>query len=77
MYENDINRIHRAYVVRSWFDEHERSIHHKHGPSQSPDANPIENVWDELLRTFRGPSPPPNTLTNLGEICSNDGQNYW
>ena len=35
--------------------------------TQSPYLNPIEDLRDELERKFRGKSPLPETLPDLGE----------
>ena len=34
-------------------------------PPQSPDLNPVENIWDTLLRRVRERSIPPNNLKEL------------
>jgi transposase len=36
-------------------------------PAGSQDLNPIENVWDRMMRRVRALQPPPATLGELGE----------
>ena len=36
-------------------------------PPQSPDLNPIENVWDQLERKLRAPTPLPSSLEELSQ----------
>ena len=45
--------------VTEWFDEYENNVNHVLWPSQSPELNPVENLWVTVDRCVRQrPSPP-------------------
>jgi len=41
-------------------------------PGQSPDLNPIENLWDEPERHIRQQDPPPTSENKLAEILQEE-----
>jgi len=67
VFQDDSARIHRAPIVNNWFQEHDDSVEHLNWPPQSPDLNPIENMWAVIDKSLRSNSNLPSSLVDLAE----------
>ncbi len=66
LFQQDNARPHTAKVTTNFFTEH--GIRVLDWPAQSPDLNPIENLWHEVKKTVYRYRPKPKNLTELDDI---------
>jgi len=65
LFQHDNARPHVAQIVQNYLNE--VGIDTMEWPANSPDLNPIENVWDMIYRRFQKLPNPPNNLNGLTE----------
>ncbi|GFU04088.1 transposable element Tcb1 transposase [Trichonephila clavipes] len=65
IFQQDNARCHTAASVRAWFEEHQDEFTVLPCPANSPELNPIENLWDHLDRVVRAMDPQPRNLAQL------------
>jgi transposase len=69
-FQEDNAPIHTAKIAKKW--KSDNNIKSLPWPAQSPDLNPIENLWDELERQVRKHKPLPKNPNNLWEILQEE-----
>ncbi|GFX12857.1 transposable element Tcb1 transposase [Trichonephila clavipes] len=65
IYQQDNAKCHTAGSVRAWFEEHQDEFTVLPWPTNSPNLNPIENLWNHLDRIVRTMDPHPRNLAQL------------
>lgn len=63
-FQDDGAPCHRAKIVSEWKEEHDMMC--LDWPPQSPDLNPIENLWGDIKRSLKKQAP-----SNLRELEAN------
>jgi transposase len=71
LFQEDNARPHKTKVASSFCAE--KNLHILSWPAQSPDLNPIENLWAEVKKKIRNKKKKP---TNLAEL-ERDVKNAW
>ena len=62
-FQEDNAQPHKSKVAMSF--QAENNFHTLSWPAQSPDLNPIENLWAEIKKNIRTYKKPPSNLTIL------------
>ncbi|GIY57997.1 DDE_3 domain-containing protein [Caerostris darwini] len=76
IYQQDNARCHAALIVLlvcAWFEEHQDEFTVLPWPANSPDLNPIENLWVYLDRVVRVTDPQPRNLASWSRHWSLHG----
>ncbi|GFV45211.1 transposable element Tcb1 transposase [Trichonephila clavipes] len=62
IYQQDIAECHTTDSIRAWFKEHQDQFIVLPCPENSPDLNPINNLWNHLDRVVRAMDPHARNL---------------
>ena len=70
IFQEDNAPIHTAKITKEWKENN--NITSLPWPAQSPDLNPIENLWNQLDRKVRSHKPLPKNKDDLWEILQKE-----
>ena len=70
-FQHDNDPKHTAKLTTQWLKE--KKVNVLAWPSQSPDLNPIENLWNDLKTAVHKWSP--SNLTELEQFCKEEWSN--
>lgn len=73
LFQDDNAPCHTANLVKEWKEE--MLINILPWPAQSPDLNPIENLWSELERKVRSHKPRPKNKDELIQVVKQEWNN--
>ena len=63
--QQDNAPCHKAHIISNWFLEHDNEFTVLQWPPQSPDLNPIEDLWDVVEREIGIIDVQPTNLSQL------------
>lgn len=72
-FQQDNATPHRAILTRNFLQQSNVTV--LDWPSNSPDLNPIENIWSELGRAVRQRDPPPANARQLRDALVTEWDN--
>ncbi|KAK3535325.1 hypothetical protein QTP70_007940 [Hemibagrus guttatus] len=67
LFQQDNAPCHKAEMVQEWFDDHNNQFEVL-TPPNSPDLNPIQNLWDVLDKQVPSMEAPPHNLLDLKDL---------
>ncbi|KAK3536012.1 hypothetical protein QTP70_024504 [Hemibagrus guttatus] len=66
--DQDNAPCHKAEMLQEWFDDHNNQFEVLTPPPNSPDLNPIQNLWDVLDKQVPSMEAPPHNLLDLKDL---------